>query len=180
MQQINRGQNIWPHRWRAAREIKRGERSAARPTDRPVSATNRDKDAGGGEPTESRAEQSEWIRDDNTLTSLSPFFFLVWTERDSTSLSNWSTCMFNVSIVFWRRDGKKNRVNIKKSFSCWMITTLRKCPRNNCTDDIIFILSRFSAVMFKRLLVNEVFSLLFLSSVWFLFLLLLTFSSKFA
>lgn len=34
------------------------------------------------------------------LTSLSPFFFLFWTERDSTSLSNWSTCMFNVSIVF--------------------------------------------------------------------------------
>lgn len=40
-------------------------------------------------------------KNQRTLTSLSPFFFLVWTERDSTSLSNWSTCMFSVSIMFW-------------------------------------------------------------------------------
>lgn len=39
-------------------------------------------------------------RQESRLTSLSPFFFLVWTERDSTSLSNWSTCMFSVSIMF--------------------------------------------------------------------------------
>lgn len=50
-----------------------------------------------------------WMGSGNTLTSLSPFFFLVWTDRDSTSLSNWSTCMFNVSIVFWRR----NKGNVK-------------------------------------------------------------------
>jgi len=45
---------------------------------------------------------------------LSPFFFLVWTDRDSTSLSNWSTCMFNVSIVFWRRKRKEEEGRQRK------------------------------------------------------------------
>lgn len=42
------------------------------------------------------------------LTSLSPFFLRVWTESDSTSLSNWSTCIFKVSIVFWE-EGREER-----------------------------------------------------------------------
>lgn len=78
-----------------------------RASERSVSAINREEEEeAGGE--ERREETSERIREENKLTSLSPFFFLVWTERDSTSLSNWSTCMFSVSIVFWKKDGKKS------------------------------------------------------------------------
>lgn len=54
-----------------------------------------------------KKKKNEWIRDGYGLTSLSPFFFLVWTESDSTSLSNWSTSMFNVSIVFWRKERER-------------------------------------------------------------------------
>lgn len=45
-------------------------------------------------------KMDRYARKNKTLTSLSPFFFRVWTDSDSTSLSNWSTCMFKVSIVF--------------------------------------------------------------------------------
>lgn len=58
-------------------------------------------------------------------TSLSPFFFLVWTERDSTSLSNWSTCMFSVSIVFWRRAGGRDHEWEDKALN-WFIIQIGK------------------------------------------------------
>lgn len=51
------------------------------------------------------------MRQGKRLTSLSPFFFLVWTDRDSTSLSNWSTCMFRVSMVFYTERRKQVTLN---------------------------------------------------------------------
>lgn len=92
---------------------KRGERKAARlrPADRVICVSckqTREKAERKRTSEASREENNEWIRWEHTLTSLSPFFFLVWTERDSTSLSNWSTCMFRVSIVFWARKDIKS------------------------------------------------------------------------
>lgn len=78
-----------------------------------------------------RGMRGEGFRDKSRLTSLSPFFFLVWTDRDSTSLSNWSTCMFNVSIVFWDKRGGEGQIGSelkqKKTKKHYLELSWHKC-----------------------------------------------------